>query len=188
MPRQKRFRLTHKGEILDFHKATREEIDDYLLDEEEQERQNSPGLRHRNYDTIKCRFTYINKRERVIESLEQMKKSEDFKVLKYHTACNTVTEKNVNYTNQVKELNIYENYLKDEKLFFKTDEKKAKKNVKYDGPKYEDNEEEFKDVPLEQTKAINDVSDFRFNKDQTIILYIHGGNKLKLIYSLMTIF
>lgn len=73
IPKQKRFRLDYKGNILDFEKMTKEEIDEYNNDEEEQKRQNSPGRRHRNHETIKCRYSVITCKEKIIESLERIK-------------------------------------------------------------------------------------------------------------------
>lgn len=90
VPRQKRFVLDYKGNILDFNRMSKTEIDAYYSDEIEQERQNAPGRRHRNGpDAVQCRFTYIISKDKATEGLERIKKENkklDLKVLKYHTA------------------------------------------------------------------------------------------------------
>ena len=88
VPRQKRFRLDCKGNILDFEAMTEEQIAAYFDDETEQARQNSPGLRHRNGETVKCRYSYIRSKEKIAESLERIKNKTKptLKVLKYYTA------------------------------------------------------------------------------------------------------
>lgn len=73
IPKQNRFRLDYKGNILDFSKMTKQEINEFNNDEEQQKRQNSPGRRHRNYETIRCRYSFISIREKIIESLERIK-------------------------------------------------------------------------------------------------------------------
>lgn len=88
VPRQKRYRLDCKSNILDFERMTREQMADYYADAFEQDRQNnSPGLRHRNKETIKCRYSFIRSKENIVESLERIKnrKKLSFKVLKYCT-------------------------------------------------------------------------------------------------------
>lgn len=87
VPRQKRFRLDSKGNILDFAAMTKEQIAAYQADETEQSRQNSPGLRHRNRETVKCRYSYIRSKEKIAESLERIKsKTKPIpKLLKYYT-------------------------------------------------------------------------------------------------------
>ena len=72
-PRQNRFRLDYKGNILDFDRMTKEQMEAYANDEIEQERQSSPGMRHRNHETIRCRFMYITNRTKMIESLERIR-------------------------------------------------------------------------------------------------------------------
>ena len=87
VPRQKRYRLDCKGNLLDFDRMTKQQVADYFDDEDEQARQNSPGLRHRNKETIKCRYSYIVSREKIVESLERIKSKAKpkFKVLNYYT-------------------------------------------------------------------------------------------------------
>lgn len=88
VPRQKRFVLDHKGNILDFDRMSKQEIDAYSNDEIEQERVNAPGRRHRNGpDTVQCRLTYITSKEKSAESLKRIRKQTklDFKHLKYET-------------------------------------------------------------------------------------------------------
>lgn len=88
VPRQKRFVLDHKGNILDLDRMSKSEIDAYANDEVEQERVNAPGRRHRNGpDTVQCRLTCISSKEKCAESLERIKKQTklDLKHLKYET-------------------------------------------------------------------------------------------------------
>ena len=88
LPKQTRFRLDWRGNILDFDRMTQLEIDAYHSDEVEQERQSSPGLRHRNHETIRCRYSYITSNQMVAESLERIRNETEpaLKVLKRHTA------------------------------------------------------------------------------------------------------
>lgn len=87
VPKQQRIRLDHKGNILDFDAMTSEEIDEYSRDPVEQERQKSPGRRHRNKSTIRCRYSYINSKSKIAESQERIRNSSEPKpmVLNYHT-------------------------------------------------------------------------------------------------------
>lgn len=88
VPRQKRFLISYKGKILDFDKATMDKKESYL-NEEEIKRQNSPGLRFRNSDAnIKCKYFYINSKEKVSESRKRIGKlgKEKFKNLNYYSA------------------------------------------------------------------------------------------------------
>ena len=87
LPKQTRFRLDYRGNILDFDMMTKEEIEAYSKDEAEQERQQSPGLRHRNQETIRCRYTIIENREKILKSQEKIRKNKKItpKKLKYHT-------------------------------------------------------------------------------------------------------
>lgn len=89
IPKQKRYIITHKGKILDFENMSTEDKESYFNDEEEQERQNSLGLRHRNKEKIRCRYSFINSRTKIKESLDQIEKnktkSSDFN-FKYYTA------------------------------------------------------------------------------------------------------
>ena len=73
-PRQKRFRIDYKGNILDFERMSEEQIKSYFNDKEEQARQNAAGLRHRNEGTIRCRYSYIESNEKMMESLERIRK------------------------------------------------------------------------------------------------------------------
>lgn len=88
IPKQTRVRLDHKGNILLFDRMTKQETDAYFADKEEQERQNSPGVRHRNHETIRCRYSYITSEEKIRESLERIRNQTKpaLKVLKHHTA------------------------------------------------------------------------------------------------------
>ena len=73
LPKQARFRLDYRGNLLDFHRMTDEEIAAYASDKHEQERQNAPGLRHRNHETIRCRYSYITSKAKIIESWQRIK-------------------------------------------------------------------------------------------------------------------
>ena len=84
IPKQSRFRLDYKGNILDFDKMTKKENESYLNDKEEQERQNAPGLRHRNKDMIRCRYSYITSSDKI--KINREDKLSSFKVLKHRTA------------------------------------------------------------------------------------------------------
>lgn len=91
LPRQKRFRISYKGEIFDFNNISNEQKDAYLSDKEVVERQSSPGLRHRNFETIKCRYTYIENKENVLKSFDKIKnleknEQESFRDLNYQNA------------------------------------------------------------------------------------------------------
>lgn len=109
IPMQNRFRLDCKGNILDLDNLSSEEVDAYLNDECEVERRRAPGKRHRNRETIKCRYSFINGRKKVIESLEKIRNKKinrlnSFRVLNYHTACRT-PDINNNETNNNLEIN-----------------------------------------------------------------------------------
>ena len=88
VPKQKQIRLDYKGNILFFDRMTQKEIDAYYDDEEEQKRQDSPGLRHRNHETIRCRYSYISSEEKIRESLQKIRNEPRpaLKVLKCITA------------------------------------------------------------------------------------------------------
>ena len=88
LPKQARFRLDYRGNILDFDRMSEQEKDAYMADEVEQERQRSPGLRHRNHGTIRCRYSQITSKTKILESQERIRKRTRFtpKVLKYQTA------------------------------------------------------------------------------------------------------
>lgn len=67
---------------------TSEEIDEYFQDQIEQERQSSPGRRHRNSkSTIRCRYSYITSKEKVAESLQRVREGAEpkQKVLNWRT-------------------------------------------------------------------------------------------------------
>ena len=179
VPKQARFRLDCKGNILDFDKMTKKEIESYFNDKEEQERQNAPGLRHRNKDTIRCRYSYITSKNKIIESLEIIEKApEPFKALEYYSARKVANSqsKPIECVNQVEDLNIYEaNDLIKDKIKFKIKKNKSK----YSGPNYEEQtiDNEFKNVPLNIEENNNDesISKDDFNKKKILILYLHGG-------------
>ena len=105
--RQTRFRIDYKGNILDFDVMSKKEIEAYLNDNEEQARQNAPGLRHRNKDTISCRYSYIANENEIKESLERIRKKKEDKCstksIKYFTTRisnnrdNLLDEQNNNY-------------------------------------------------------------------------------------------
>lgn len=86
--RQSRFRLDYKGNILDFDRMTDEEIRAYESDEHEQERQSQPGRRHRNHETIRCRYLSICDKAKIIESRKRIRSGSKLvpKALKYSTA------------------------------------------------------------------------------------------------------
>ena len=88
LPKQARFRLNYRGNILDFERMTEQEKDAYMSDELEQERQQSPGRRHRNHATIRCRYSYITSKAKILESQERIRMGRRLiaKVLKYQTA------------------------------------------------------------------------------------------------------
>ena len=88
LPRQTRFRLDYRGNILDFDRMSEQEKEAYMSDELEQERQGSPGKRHRNHSTIRCRYSYIKNKAKILESLERIRKRKKVttKVLRYQTA------------------------------------------------------------------------------------------------------
>ena len=87
VPKQQRIRLNYKGNILDFEAMTAEEIDEYAADEEEQRRQESPGRRFRNKSTIRCRYSYINSKSKMAESLERVRNraTPEQKILNWRT-------------------------------------------------------------------------------------------------------
>lgn len=94
VPRQKRFVLDHKGNILDFERMSSEEIEAFYSDEIEQERQNAPGLRHRNGpDAVQCRLFSFGSKSKALESLQRIKEAtvSDCKV-----GCQTVRINNNN--------------------------------------------------------------------------------------------
>lgn len=81
--RQSRFALDWKGGLLDLQRMTSQQVSDYLSDPNEIERQQNPGRRHRNWDTVQCRYLHIDKRQ-AVESLKRIEKSEFPKInLKY---------------------------------------------------------------------------------------------------------
>ena len=88
LPRQTRFRLDYRGNILDFVRMSEQEKNAYLSDEVEQERQRSPGKRHRNLSTIRCRYSQITSKAKISESRERIRKRTVLKpkVLRYQTA------------------------------------------------------------------------------------------------------
>lgn len=104
--RQKRFRLDLNGKILDFDQMTKDEIDQYMNDEMEQDRQRSPGKRWRNKDDkIKCRFTFIKNRESILKSLDKIKErkingSKASKLLKHHSADRKSSDQNESKKNE----------------------------------------------------------------------------------------
>lgn len=186
IPKQVRFRLDYKGNILDFNQMTKQEIDDYFNDEEEQRRQNSPGLRHRNNrDTIKCRFSYIKTKEKIIESIENIEKNPKiYKKFNHYSAYEHVANQKevknlIQCVNQVEHLNIFEtnNLIKD-----KINIKIRKNKFKYDGPKHkvDSNLDEFEDVTLNslnksKCKKISKIDNFDPNPEKIILIYFHGG-------------
>lgn len=129
---------------------TKQEIDDYFNDKEEQDRQNSPGLRHRNKETIKCRYSFINSIEKIKESLDQIERDKingDNFDLKYYSASKII---NNNYLgiNEINELN---------------------NNTKRDKT-YENQFAEYAKHSLS-----NETENFDPNPTKTLILLIHGG-------------
>lgn len=88
VPRQKRFRLDYRGNILDFDRMTDQEKEAYMNDEEEQNRQRSPGLRHRNGETISCRYSYISSRQKILESQKRIRNrvKPEPKLVKFYSA------------------------------------------------------------------------------------------------------
>ena len=88
LPRQARFRLDYRGNILDFDRMSEQEKETYMSDEVEQERQRSPGKRHRNLSTIRCRYSQITSKAKISESRERIRKRTVLKpkVLRYQTA------------------------------------------------------------------------------------------------------
>lgn len=184
LPRQKRFRITYTGKILDLHNMKDDEIESYLNDEEEKNRQQAPGFRHRNRETIKCRYSYITSEDKIKASLERIKKDkntgDDFKFLKFQTLNKTrKSQRPIIVENRVEDLKIYESVSLVDDVLKSNKTKKSKKkqmdNPKYSGPKYnlddQDDADEFKEVPLQN----NDKTDsFKFNEEKIIILHLHG--------------
>ena len=78
--RQRRFALNWKGDLLDLSRMTDQEISDYLSDENEIERRQNPGRRHRNWSTVQCSYFYISSKWQAIESLKRIKSSDFPKV------------------------------------------------------------------------------------------------------------
>lgn len=151
VPKQKRYRLDYKGNLLDFERMTREQVADYYADEIEQDRQNSPGLRHRNKETIKCRYSYIRSKDKIAESLERIKNrtKPTFKVLKYSTERSRSTD------NERISEEINNNY-------------QTKENAYYDIP--------MASSPNEQRQSLLD--DSNPNPQGVLLLFIHGGGLL----------
>ena len=79
---------------------TEKEKEAYMGNEEEKERQRSPGRRHRNYETIRCRYSTISSKAKILESRERIRKRTRFtpKILNYQTArkCSQHDEVNNN--------------------------------------------------------------------------------------------
>lgn len=102
LPKQNRFKLHYSGFIADFNNISSEEIDRFN-DEEQKTRDNSPGMRHRNKSTIRCRYSTITSENKIRESLNQIKKDatieETFKTLKYNSATRLADNKRRNVTN-----------------------------------------------------------------------------------------
>lgn len=191
IPRQYRYRIHYKGDLIDFNSMSNDEIESYFDDQIEQSRQNHKGLRHRNGSHIWCRYSYITSKEKIIKSLKEIKKTkkEDFKKMTYHSATrlstirsNDENERNIFANGQVEQLKIYEtNDLVKKKLKLKG---KRKKLPKYDGPNYDDFDDLSKDAKNSKFKnsnhyhsnlnKINDES-IDFNSDRTLLIYLHGG-------------
>lgn len=84
--RQRRFVLDCKGHILDLQRMSGQTISDYLGDQNELERRQNPGRRHRNWRTVQCSYLYIAGKKRAVESLRRVEESEFPTVkLKYNT-------------------------------------------------------------------------------------------------------
>lgn len=159
---------------------TDDESKAYFSDEIEQDRQNSPGLRHRNKETIRCRYSYIASREKALESLEKIKKREPlkFKTMVYASESKLADESDesldapIIHRNRVNELNLYE-----PTALQNAQTKKSK--FRYDGPEHREVnnnfEETFKDVPL-QDSSNGSIKDDRIevNPEKVLILYLHG--------------
>ena len=114
VPKQARFRLDYRGNILDFDRMSEQEKDAYMADKVEQERQRSPGRRHRNHATIRCRYSQITSKTKILESRERIRKRTKFtpKVLKYQTArkCSEVddlTESNGEINNNLRTETVF---------------------------------------------------------------------------------
>lgn len=181
VPKQTRFRLDYKGNLLDFHNMTDAEVKAYFQDEVEQERQNSPGLRHRNKETIRCRYSYISSREKVLESLERIKRRQPskFKAMVYHSeskeASKDESSNRIHHRNRVHELNIYQpSDLMKWKVPCET-----KNKFRYEGPEHKEvnnNFPEFNDVPLQDDFRKATIKDdlIEVNPEKILILYLHG--------------
>lgn len=178
IPKQYRFRLHYKGDFLDFEQMTNDEIESYFNDEHEQERQNSPGKRHRNREAIECRYTYITSKEKVIESLDQIKNTTTtFKKMKMFSARKLHENETKRFppNNEVERLNIYEtkDFVK-KKLKLKN---QKIKNADYSGPRYSDHliDKEFKEIPLQNGNSLVATDEFDLNPEKVLVIYIHGG-------------
>ena len=176
VPKQSRFSLDYLGNILDFHHMTDDEVKAYFNDETEQDRQHSPGLRHRNKETIRCRYSYIESRGKALESLERIKKREPlkFKTMDYSSESKPAESLNkITHSNRVNELNIYQPSALNRQVPIET----KKNKFRYDGPEEVNNNfEGFKDVPLQEESSESDTTDNRteVNPEKVLILYLHG--------------
>lgn len=161
------------------------EVHAYFNDDVEQERQNSPGLRHRNKEAIRCRYSYISSREKALKSLERIhsKEPQKFKHMVYHSeskeASRDDASSKITHRNRVNELNVYE-----ASSFIRSRVPcETKKNkFRYDGPEHKEvnnNLPEFKDVPLQDSfkEATKNTKDdlIELNPERILILYLHGG-------------
>ena len=151
VPRQKRFKLDCKGNLLDFDRMTKQQVADYFGDAFEQARQNSPGLRHRNKETIKCRYSYIQSKEKIVESLQRIKSKTKpkFKVLKYCTRR------------------------------LRSDSQRVSEEINnnYETTK-EDTEFEVKIGAMREDQQNDLIDDFDANPESVLLLFIHGGGLL----------
>lgn len=126
VPKQNRFKLNYRGDLLDFDCMTREEMDLYMNDTIEKEIQNSSGKRWRNAGTtIQCRYSRIKNREKIMESLDRIKNrksdelfNKELKELKYQTAKRKPDlvdfNENENVKNKIVHFNQKDDSLNDE--------------------------------------------------------------------------
>ena len=95
--RQRRFALDWKGGLLDLLRMSRDQISDYLSDQNEIERQQNPGRRHRNWSTVQCEYIRLNSKQQAVESLKRIEESEFPKVsIKFGTVRRGPGAKEIN--------------------------------------------------------------------------------------------